>query len=314
MSRRPLTFLALAAVTAGLTAGPALAQTTTDGGTDEGSAAGALAILLAFLLFAAFFFGIVALLVFVFRYAMRRSKERVAAMKAYAAERGLAYEGDRRLPAATPLLRRGGGGVGIVSGRLADGLFGKLAGYHYSTGSGDSRRTYFFTVALGELPEVGSGRFYCYRRVGGDLLDGIGDAITQYKTVELESHAFSESFRLMVRDEANMLAIRQLFSPSFIVFLTERVPLGFWFEVEDGYLLGAIKGEYWEEPAVLDEVCAATAEVAARIRKDVAERMELRGATSPPPPQGDEPPPPDDDPPPPPPPPDDEPPPPPPPS
>ncbi len=213
-------------------------------------------------------------------------------MQAYANERGLTYEGDGVLPRVTPLLTRGGRAVGIASGNLPGGVQGKLAEYSYTTGTGDDKRTHSFSVALVPLPEAGSARFYCLRRVGGGMLDGIGDALTPFQTVQLESELFARSFRLMVKDEANMVAIRQLFSPSFIVFLSEEVPPGFWFEVEDGHLMGAIKGTHWEEPATRDALSVATAGVARRLRDDLADRAGLRRATSPPPPPPPDPPPP----------------------
>lgn len=268
--------------------------------TEGDSTLGLLIILFVFLAFAVFVAGF-ALLV---RYLMRRNRERVAALQAYARERGLVYEGDGRFPALTPLLRHGGRALGIVSGRLGAGMEGKLADYRYTTGSDKNKRTYHIATVLAPLPEAGSAQFYCYRRLAGGLLDAVGDAITQYQTVELESEAFSERFRLVVRDEANMVAIRQLFAPSFIVFLTEQTPGGFWFELEGGHVVGAVNGQYWGEPAVLDALCAATATVVERIREDIAERMDLRAASAPtgqpPPPPADQPLPPPTEPPPPP--------------
>lgn len=268
---------------------------------EDGSALGGLLVLLFLLLALLFFAGICFFIFKVFQWVMKRRAERTTAMQAYATERGLVYEGDKRLPRVTPLLKRNGGATGVVSGALPGGVVGRLANYQYSTGTGDDRRTYTFSVVLAPLPEVGSARLYCYRRDVGKLFDGIGDALTQYQTVELESEAFSRSFRLVVKDEANMIAIRQLFSPSFIVYLSESVPDGFWFEVEDGNLVGAIDGEHWEEPAKLDALCRATTTVAARIREDVSERLDLRAAASPlpPPPPPAEPPPPPEEPPPP---------------
>lgn len=259
----------------------------------DGSGAIGLLIVLFVLVTAAFIAGFV----FLFRYVVQRNKKRVAALQGYAAQRGLVFEGNGRFPPVTPLLRHGGQAIGIVSGRLAAGLDGRLADYTYTTGTKKNRRTYHFATVLAPFPEAGSARLYCYRRLAGGLLDAVGDALTQYQTVELESEAFSDRFRLAVRDEANMVAIRQLFSPSFIVFLTEQTPDGFWFELEDGHLLGALSGERWDEPAVLDALCAATGTVAERIRDDIAERMDLRSATAPPP---AEPPPPPAEPPPPP--------------
>lgn len=243
-----------------------------------------IGVLVIFVLVCLLFLGVPVAFLLILRHIFRQNKERTAAMQGYAQERGLTFEGDGRLPRATPLLRWRGRAYGTVVGTLAPGLAGKLTNFRYSTGTKQNRRTYDFATVLAPLPEAGSARFYCYQRVANDFFDPIGDALTQYQTVELESTAFGESFRLAVRDEANMLAIRQLFSPSFIVFLTEQVPHGFWFELEAAHLCGAIRGEHWERPDELDELCRATAAVANRIRSDIAERAELRGASEPPPP------------------------------
>ena len=270
-----------------LAASPALAQTTRTGGgkSDEVSGGEAIGIAVVLLLFV-LFIGLIALAIFLFvRYILRRNKQRVTAVQAYAQERGLVYEGDGKLAPVTPLLKRRGVAQGIVSGNLAGRLPGRLAGYRYSTGSGDNRRTYYYTTVLAPLPEAGSARLFCYRRVGGGLFDPVADALTEYQTVELESEQFSESFRLTVRDEANMIAIRQLFSPSFIVFLTEQVPSSFWFELEGGHLMAAVEGHHWERVAVLDELCAAAAFVADHIRKDISERVDLHGVIAPPAPR-----------------------------
>ena len=290
---------------------------TTTGGGGDASSSELIGVIVFLFIVVAIMFSIGLVVFLIVRKIIERNAQRKTTMTAYAQQRGLASEGDGTLPTITPLLRRRGRASGKVSGRLPGGITGTLASYQYTVGSDDDRRTYYFTVVLAPLPEAGSTRFYCFRRVGGDLFDSIGDALTPLQTVELESELFSRSFRLMVKDEANMVAIRQLFSPSFIVFLSEEVPPTFWFEVEGGQILGVIKGENWEDAAALDGLCTTTAAVAEQIRKDVSERHGLRRATTPappgpagraappppPPPPGGEPPPPEPEAPPPPPPP-----------
>lgn len=257
---------------------------TTTGGGGDASSSELIGVIVFLFIVVAIMFSIGLVVFLIVRKIIERNAQRKTTMTAYAQQRGLAYEGDGTLPTITPLLRRRGRASGKVSGRLPGGITGTLASYQYTVGSDDDRRTYYFTVVLAPLPEAGSTRFYCFRRVGGDLFDSIGDALTPLQTVELESELFSRSFRLMVKDEANMVAIRQLFSPSFIVFLSEEVPPTFWFEVEGGQILGVIKGENWEDAAALDGLCTTTAAVAERIRKDVSERHGLRRATTPAPP------------------------------
>ena len=282
----PISSVAAAIATHLLAASPALAQTTsTAGGKDDDVSSGDAIGLVLVLLLLVLIMGLIAFGIFlVFRFILKRKEQRVAAAQAYAQERGLVYEGDGQLAPVTPLLKRRGVALGIVSGNLAGRLPGRLAGYRYTTGSGKNKSTHYCTTVLAPLPEAGSARLFCYRRVGGGLSDLVSDALTQYQTVELESERFSESFRLTVRDEANMIAIHQLFSPSFIVFLTEQVPSSFWFELEGGHLMAAVEGHRWQDVAVLDELCAAAAFVAEHIRNDISERAGLRGAVPPPPP------------------------------
>lgn len=257
-----------------------------DGSTGvEDIALGILGFVVATAIFGSFIWSIVTKI-------RHRVEDVPTAMKTYAQERGLTFEDGSQFPPATPLLRYRSKALGMVSGELAPGLEGKLAHYRYDRNDNDTDNEQ--AVLLTPLPEAAGACMYLDR--GTSSGNQLEDALTVFKTAQVESAAFRSRYQLRVRDEANMIAIRQLFSPSFIVFLTEEVPPGFWFEVEDGYVMGAIKGENWDRPDLLDAVCAATAEVARRIRKDVAERMELRGATSPqppaPPPPPNEPPPP----------------------
>ena len=217
----------------------------------------------------------------------RRREDIPGAMRAYAAERGLSFEGNGTLPPVTPLLKWRGQALGKVSGALAPGLDGELAHYRYDRGNDRGSYLYEQAVVLVPLPEAGVARMYLDRRRSYEAADAVEDAVTGFQTVKIESAAFAERYRLQVRDEASMIAIRQLFSPSFIVFLTERAPDGFSFEIEGGRLCAAIEGAHWREPAKLDELCRATATVRDAVRADIRERLELRGAaaaSAPPPP------------------------------
>ena len=203
-----------------------------------------------------------------------------AAMKEYADARGLTFEGDGQFEGMTPLLRYRGKALGKVSGELAPGLQGELAHLRYDPTNNDTDREQ--AVLLTPLPEAGVARMYLDRGPSGN--NALGDALSQFRAAELESAAFASRYSLRIRDDANLIAIRQLFAPSFIVFLTEEVPDGFNFELERGHLCVAVHGSHWKEPAELDELCRAALVVRDRIRADIAERMELRGAVSAPPP------------------------------
>lgn len=242
-----------------------------------------------------FVIGIGVLIWFVDRAEKRKKAALTGAMEEYASERRLTYEGDDDLPTTTPLLDKRGRSRGTVSGELAPGLRGQLTNYSFTEGSGRSKRTFNYAAILASMPELGGARFYCFRRESFGVFEGISDRITAFQTLELESSKFNSVYRLMVRDEASMVALRQLFPPSFIDYMTERVPPGFWFEVEGGSLLGAMRGEHWRTPQHLDALIVATDSVARHIREDLSQRAGLRAATTGPPPPpvvGGEPPPP----------------------
>lgn len=240
---------------------------------------GDLLIVLAVLFFS--FVLVVGLVFLIFRYVIRRGKALTAAMKGYASERSLVFEGDTRFPDATPLLRCGHSrrALGTVKGSLPGGFEGQLANYVYTVGSGDQQHTSYFSVVLVKLPEAGPLRIYCQRKAHRDMFAPVTDALTGYERIELESEDFARSFSLRVRDGSDQNAMRQLFTPSFIVYLSEQTPSGFWFELEDGVLCASIPGEHWERPAELDGLCQAAAAVAGRLREEAAE-----GSPPPPPP------------------------------
>ncbi len=270
---------------------PALALAAEEDGPNEYGTGVTIGLIVVFVI------GIGVLIWFVNRAEKEKKAALTKAMQDYAAQRGLTYEGDGDLPTTTPLLDKRGRSRGTVSGELAPGFSGQLTNYSFTEGGGRSKRTYNYATILAPMPELGAARFYCFRRESFGVFEGISDRITAFQTLELESHKFNSIYRLMVRDEASMVALRQLFPPSFIDYLTERVPPGFWFEVEGGSLMGAMRGEHWRYPQRLDSLIVATDSVARHIREDLSQRAGLRAATegpSPTPPAArrDEPPPP----------------------
>ena len=68
--------------------------------------------------------------------------------------------------------------------------------------------------------------------------------------------------------DANWL--RQLFAPTFIVWLTDEAPPKFAFELVDGNLCCYVSG-HKEDAADLDTISAATAAVARRLREEANE-------------------------------------------
>ena len=74
----------------------------------------------------------------------------------------------------------------------------------------------------------------------------------------LESEALDEKYEIFSGKGQDANWLRQLFSPTFIVWLTESAPEKFAFELVDGTLVAYVRG-HKEDTADLDQVAAATA-------------------------------------------------------
>ena len=82
----------------------------------------------------------------------------------------------------------------------------------------------------------------------------------------LESEALGDRYEIFVAKDQDDVWLRRLFSPSFIVWLTESAPDKFAFELVGGTLVAYVP-EHKEDAADLDRVAAATGAVAQRLRE-----------------------------------------------
>ena len=219
---------------------------------------------------------------------MASSRAKEDFLRAYAEARGLAREGRGPLPPATPLLRRGDDHYATerMRGALPGGETGTLAHYTYEEESRDSKGNkqttyYHFTVVICEIPEcaVRVGELYCQRRFGFRFLDGFEDAFRTKQRVEFESEHMDRRFETFADDDADPNWLRQLFEPSFIVYLAESAPESLAFELVAGLLCVNVKG-HSDSSAELDALCEAAATVVRRLREESAEQPV--GAPSPP--------------------------------
>jgi hypothetical protein len=198
----------------------------------------------------------------------------------YAQERGLTLGGRGPLPKATPLLSKGSARYAnrTLTGPIADGLDGTLALYTYETESTDSdgnRQTQYhrFTVGLVDVPEC--ARFvpelYCQQKFGLHALERFEDVFRRSKErVKLESAALDDRYEIFSGKGQDANRLRQLFSPIFIVWLTDESPKKFAFELVDGTLCCYIHG-HKEDAADLDVVAVASSTVAGRLREESSE-------------------------------------------
>lgn len=215
-----------------------------------------------------------ALLVFLIVYVMASSRAREDFFSSYASARGLNRQGGKvPLPPSTPLLRKGDRRYGeqVMNGNLPDGAPGAIALYTYEEetrdSEGDTDTDYYrFTVVLHDIPAaaVKASDVYCQRRSGFRWMDSAEDAFRRMKRLELESDALDKRYEVFFGANDDEVWMKQLFSPTFILWLTEETPEEFAFEFSAGSLCVNVKGHY-DNAADLDALCEAAGAVANRL-------------------------------------------------
>jgi hypothetical protein len=203
-----------------------------------------------------------------------------AFFQAYGQQRGLVVYEKSHLPEATPLLRKGDDRYAqrSLEGALADGVDGLLALYTYeeeSTDSKGNRQTnyYRYTVGLTQVQECAGfiPELYCQRKFGLRALEKFEDVFRGSKErVKLESEALDERYEIFAGPVQDPNWLRQLFSPTFIVWLTDSAPEKFAFELVDGTLCCYVSG-HKKKADELDTIRAASAAVATRLREEAKE-------------------------------------------
>jgi hypothetical protein len=198
----------------------------------------------------------------------------------YAAKHDLELGGRGELPMVTPLLAKGDKRYAkrTLTGQLAPECGGVLALYtyeeHQSNGQGGSETNYYnYTLGLTSVPECAAfvPELYCQRKFGFHALQKFEDVFRRSKQrVKLESAALDEKYEIFSRKDQDATQLRQLFEPSFIVWLTDSAPQKFAFELVAGSLCCYISG-HKEDAADLDAINAATATVARRLREEATE-------------------------------------------
>jgi hypothetical protein len=231
------------------------------------------------LLGAAIFAGI-ALIGLVIVFAIADSRAADAFFTTYAAERGYELGGRSALPMATPLLCKGDDRYAerTLSGPIGEGVEAILALYTYEEESRDSKGNkqtnyYRYTVCLLPVPESQAHipELYAQRKFGFRALEGFEDIFRGKKErVKLESEVLDQKYEIFATKQQDAVWLRRLFSPSFIVWLTDSAPQKFAFELVDGNLCCYVSG-HKENAAELDGVADATTAVAKRLREEAAE-------------------------------------------
>jgi hypothetical protein len=213
-------------------------------------------------------------------FAIADSRAEDAFFQVYCEGRGLALSGRGPLPPATPLLRKGDDRYAerAMAGALAEGIDGVLALYTYEDETTDSEGNtqtnyYRYTVGLVEVPECAARvpELYCQRKFGLRALEKLEDAFRRSKErVKLESEALDERYEIFAGKGQDANWLHQLFSPTFIVWLTDSTPDKFAFELVGGTLCCYVHG-HKKDAADLDQIRAASAAVALRLRQESSE-------------------------------------------
>ena len=199
---------------------------------------------------------------------------------AYAQSRGLTrIAGKGSLPPVSPLLRRGDRRYTdeIFNGLLPGGLSGSLAHFTFeetSTDSNGNRDTtyYHYTVAVSQLPETAPflSELALQRRAGFRFLDSAEDVFRSRQRVEVESELADKKFEIFTGKTDSMVNARQVFTPTFLVWLGEEAHKGMAFELMAGAFVANTKG-HLKTADELDAFCRDAAVIARRLDEEACE-------------------------------------------
>lgn len=267
LARHPVTLSLGAIAVIGAFVAGAMAVGAADGTTAASAAAGAGAAVVALLI----------ILLVIWVIASNKAEEDF--FDAYASSRGLQRAAMASLPPVTPLLRKGDKRYAehLMGGALPGGEQGVVGLYTYeehSTNSQGERQTsyYRFTVAIFDLPEVvqKAADIHCQRRYGMKMLDGLEDKFRRMNRLELESVKLDKEYEIFYGPNDDENWIKQVFTPSFIVWLSENAPEDFAFECSAGSLVVNVKKHRKSAPE-LDSMCESAAAVVKRLRGEALE-------------------------------------------
>ena len=138
------------------------------------------------------------------------------------------------------------------------------------------RRWVPYTVALTKAPRA--ERFIptlaCRPRSGLRVFEGVEDFLLHrgMVRVQLESVEFDERFELFVSEQHDANWVRQLFGPSFIVWLTHEPPEGFTFEYGGGTICASVE-DHRNTAEELDALVDGLRGVTRAVREQVFEKL-----------------------------------------
>lgn len=231
------------------------------------------------------------LIVLVICFFVASSRAATAFYSAYAASRGLTYNGSKgALPPVCDLLRKGDRRYTDITltGALPGGPNGALCHYTYEVDSTDSegnRSTsyYHYTLVYCELPQLAPfvEELVCHRRSGFRFMDSAEDKFRKRQRVELESEKFDKEYESFCGQNDDMNRVRQIYEPTFIVWLADNAPKNFEWDLVAGVVVCSVKGQL-DSTEELDAMCAASGVVAKRLFDEAGETASVASSGSPP--------------------------------
>jgi hypothetical protein len=131
---------------------------------------------------------------------------------------------------------------------------------------------YHFTISTIDLPECRERlpELYANRKFGFGVFEKLEDVFRSKERVKFESEKLDEEYEIFSGKEQDQNFLRQVFSPTFIVWLTDEAPEMFAFELEDGVLCCNVKG-HKKSAAKLDGLRASASHIAKRLRDEIRE-------------------------------------------
>jgi hypothetical protein len=237
----------------------------------------------------------VAVVVLVLGLALHAAATRAASdfFTAFAGGHGFVYYRDWELPPLTPLLGAGDrrSFEHFMTGPLEPGHPRPSCGlglYTYEERGGTDQdgnshsRSHHFTTCVVDLEEamVMFPALFLQRR--RDLVGHLTEEqwLNRHgrQVVELESIEFGRRYELLADGDLDQIALRELFSPSFIVLLAEH-PLAPCFEYRAGTLVVYVRGRLTDAGS-LNLLLDATRRIAARLREEAGERPGRRAGAA----------------------------------
>lgn len=195
-------------------------------------------------------------------------------LASYADSRGLADHREPDLAPVVPLLAIGDARwvERLMAGVLPGGLEGVLGWYAYEEQRGGERRAkaHAFTVVVSHVPQATEKVLEVYCEPHANRSSSGVEGFRRRNQLRLESVAFDERYDVFFGRGDDENRLHQLYTPSFIVWLTDSAPSGFGFQLSHGCLCVFVPG-YAHSATCLDGLCEAAATVARRLQHEASE-------------------------------------------